>query len=77
MKIAEKTGCPVVPMAISNTRQILMAHMPRVTPTHVVIEYGKPIYPKELSRDERKNLGRMAQEIIAETMEKNKALIAK
>ena len=61
-KIAEKTGCPVVPMAISNSASVIADHMPRVTPCHIIIEYGKPIYPKELSREDRKRLGIITSE---------------
>ena len=75
MKIAEKTGCPIIPVAISNTRNILLAHMPRVTPTHVIVEYGAPIYPKELSKEERKMMGKISQNCIAEMLEKNAKMI--
>jgi 1-acyl-sn-glycerol-3-phosphate acyltransferase len=76
LKMAEKTGCAIIPIAISNTRNIIYSHMPFVTPTHVVLEYGKPIYPKELTKDERRALGRYTQDIIQDMLEKNKALIS-
>ena len=44
-KIAEKSGCPIIPMAITNSADIFEDHMPRVKKTHVILEYGKPIYP--------------------------------
>lgn len=55
-KIANKTGCPVVPMAISNSADVIYKHMPKVTPCHVIIEYGEPIYPKELPKEQKKAL---------------------
>ncbi len=70
MKIAEKTGCPVIPIAISHTREIMGNHAPAVKPTHVVIEYGQPIYPKELSREDKKALGRITQDAIQEMLNK-------
>lgn len=75
MKIAEKTGCPIIPIAISNTRSIVIDHIPHVKPAHVVLEYGKPIYPKELPKEERKALGRVTQNVIQEMLDKNKALL--
>lgn len=75
MKIAEKTGCPIIPIAISNSRAIINGHIPFVKPSHVILEYGKPIYPKELPKEERKSLGRLTQNIIQEMLDKNKALI--
>jgi 1-acyl-sn-glycerol-3-phosphate acyltransferase len=70
-KIALKTGCPIVPVAINNSAEIFENHMPKLKKTHVVIEYGKPIYPKDLSRDEQKVIGATCQTIIQETINKN------
>lgn len=75
LKMAEKTGCAIIPIAISNTRSIISDHMPFVKPTHVILEYGKPIYPKELPKEERRALGHRTQEIIQEMLDKNKGLI--
>ena len=75
MKIAEKTGCPVIPVAISNSRQIINDHMPFVKPAHVIVEYGKPIYPKELSKEERKILGTITQNVIQEMMDRHRDAI--
>ncbi len=74
MKIAEKTGCPVVPLAISHTRHILGYRWPCVTPTHVILEYGEPIETAELSRDEKKHLAETTQAIIQEMLNKNDPL---
>ena len=43
LKIAEKTGCAIIPISMNNTADIFEAHFPRVKKVHVVIEYGKPI----------------------------------
>lgn len=75
MKIAEKTGCPVIPIAISNSRQIINDHMPFVKPAHVIVEYGKPIYPKELSKEDRKILGTITQNVIQEMMDRHQDII--
>ena len=72
MKIAEKSGCPIVPVAISNTNEILEAHFPRIVATDVVIEYCDPIYPGELSKEDRKQLGLKVHDIILEKLANNK-----
>ena len=46
--MAEKTGYPIIPMSINNTRNIFEAHRPFIRSAHVVLEYGEPIYPKDL-----------------------------
>ena len=74
-KIALKTGCPIVPVAINNSAEIFENHLPKLKKTHVVIEYGKPIYPKDLSRDEQKVIGATCQAMILETIKKNKELV--
>lgn len=56
MKMAQKTGCPIIPMAITNSAEIFENHLPRVKPCRVIVEYGAPIYPKELSREEQLSL---------------------
>lgn len=74
-KIATKTGCPIVPVSINNSAEIFENHVPALRKTHVVIEYGKPIYPKDLSKDELKNIGAHCQNIIQETIIKNEKLV--
>lgn len=74
-KMAEKTGCAIVPMAITNSAEILENHFPRVKRTHVILEYGKPIYPNELDKETRRKLGAHCREIIAEMLEKNASMV--
>ena len=63
------------PMAMNNTAEIFEAHMPKIKSTHVVLEYGKPIYVKELSKEDQRHLGTYTQNIIYEMLEKNKSLV--
>lgn len=74
-KMAEKTGCAIIPMAINNSAEILENHFPKVKKTHVVLEYGKPIYPNELDKETKRRLGAHCREIIAEMLEKNAPLV--
>lgn len=70
-KIALKTGCPIVPVAINNTADIFENHIPWLKKTHVTLEYLTPIYPKDLNKDEQKVIGATCQQLIAETIRKN------
>lgn len=74
-KIATKTGCPIVPVSINNSAEIFENHVPRMKKTHVIIEYGEPIYTAELSRDEQKALGVKCQQIIQDTITRNASLV--
>ena len=73
LKIALKTGCPIVPVALNNTAEIFENHFPKIKKTHVIVEYRKPIYPKDLSREEQKVIGATCQQIIQDTIQKNAA----
>jgi 1-acyl-sn-glycerol-3-phosphate acyltransferase len=42
LKIAEKSKCPVVPVAITGTAELLEAHAPWVHPGDVTIRFGEP-----------------------------------
>lgn len=74
-KIAEKTGCAIIPVAICNTDEVFEKHVPWVRSAHVVIEYGKPIYPKDLAKEQQKFLGTYVQDVIREMLKKNSSLI--
>lgn len=69
LKIAEKSGCPVIPVAITGTAEIFERHLPWIRPSHVVIQYGEPIYLKELPADKRKFPGAYTREVIAAMLE--------
>ena len=74
-KIAEKSGCPIVPISMNNTISIFEKQFPRIKKTHVIIEYGKPIYVKDLDREQKKQLSQNCQKIIEDTIKKNQALL--
>lgn len=74
-KIAEKTGCAVVPVSINNSVQILETHFPFIRKTHVVLEYGEPIYPNTLDKEAKKQLGTYCHDLIEATIKKNAELV--
>jgi 1-acyl-sn-glycerol-3-phosphate acyltransferase len=74
-KVAEKTGCAIVPVALTNTDEIFENHVPWVKSTKIVIEFGKPIYPNNLDKEQRRHIGSYVQGIIKEMLDKNAKLI--
>ena len=74
-KIAEKSGCAIIPVSINNTNQALEAHFPRVENVHIIVEYGKPIYMKDLDKEEKKRIGVYCHDIIEETIKRNASLV--
>ncbi|HIW83325.1 MAG TPA: 1-acyl-sn-glycerol-3-phosphate acyltransferase [Candidatus Dorea gallistercoris] len=74
-RIAEKTGCAIIPISMNNTISIFESHLPMVRKTHVILEYGKPIYPNELDKETRRHLASYCQNLIQETIDRNQALL--
>ena len=74
-KIATKAGCPIIPMAISGSADIWESHFPKIKKTHVILEYGKPIYADQLDKEDKKHLGTYTQNIIHEMLVKNKSML--
>lgn len=74
MKMASRTGCPIIPMAISNSAEIFENHLPKIRPCRVIVEYGAPIYPKELTKEEQKFLGAYTQQKIQEMLDQHQII---
>lgn len=72
LKMAEKTGCPIIPMALTGTADIFENHFPLIRSAHVILQYGEPIYPKELSKEEKKRLGSYTQTKILAMLNQSK-----
>ena len=70
-KLALKTGCPIIPIAMTNTPKIYEAQAPLLKKTHVVLHYGKPILPNELDADTKKHIGVYTKCVIEQMLEEN------
>lgn len=64
MKIAEKTGCPIIPVAMTGTAEIFEKHIPWIKKSHVTVTFGKPIDIKTLEKDQKKFLGAYTRDVI-------------
>ena len=64
LKMADKTGCPIIPVAISGTDDVFENSSPWIKSATCVIEYGKPIYPDQLTKEERKGMGAYCRDVI-------------
>lgn len=71
LKMATKTGCPIIPVAFSNTPAIFEAHFPWIKKAPVTVEFGKPIYLDDLSDEEKKFIGKYTQDKIQQMLETN------
>lgn len=74
-KIAEKGDVPIIPMSIVNAGAIWEDHLPKMKKATVIIEYGEPIYMKDLDKEDRKDIGKYVGNIILDTYMKNKKML--
>lgn len=72
-KLAEKSKCPIVPVALNNTDAVLERHMPWIHKTHIVVEYCEPIYMDQMERAEKKAIGKKVREILSEKVKANQS----
>lgn len=68
LKIAEKSGCYVIPVAMTGTAEIFEKQFPRIKKSHVIVEYGKPIDLKTLEPQQRKFAGAYVRGVILDML---------
>jgi 1-acyl-sn-glycerol-3-phosphate acyltransferase len=68
-KIAQKTGCKIIPMAILGADEVFENHLPWIHSHKVTIVYGAPIVLAELSDEDRKHPGAYCQRVIEGMLE--------
>ena len=69
LKIAEKSGCPVIPMAILGSSNTFEKHMPLIRPAKIVIRFGEPVDVKALPEEYKKKPALFLQNEIREMLE--------
>lgn len=75
LKLAERSGCPIIPIAITNSAEIMENHAPWIKSCHVILQYGEPIRVQELSKEERKFLGAYTKGKIQAMLDTHKGLV--
>ncbi|MCR5692083.1 MAG: 1-acyl-sn-glycerol-3-phosphate acyltransferase [Eubacterium sp.] len=73
MKIALKGKCPIVPVCLHGTEEILENVLPWIHRGKIRIEYGQPIYPDQLDPETRKHLGQYVRAQVEEMYQKGKS----
>lgn len=64
VKMASKTGCPIVPVAIKGTRPVLEDHFPFLKKGNVKVKFGEPIIIDELDEENKKHLADYCHEKV-------------
>lgn len=68
-KIATKTKCPIIPVAISGTENIFEKHVPFIKACDVTMHFGKPIMPDDIV--DSKKVGAQVREAIVTMLEED------
>lgn len=74
-KIAEKTGCKIVPVVLNNTSAVFEDQFPRLKKQHVVLEYLPAVDVAAMDREEKKQLCDMVRAQIEEAYLRNQKLV--
>ena len=69
--VAQRSGCPVVPMAITGTAEIFEQHVPKLKAGKVIIEFGKPELLADLPKEYKKHAGNYFAEKITKMLEEH------
>lgn len=75
LKIAEKSKCMIVPVAMTGNSNILEKHFPKITSARVTLEYGKPIDISQMDRAELKQLGNTLSTTLSDMIGKHEPYI--
>lgn len=67
-KMAEKTGCPIVPVALWKTDETFELHKPFIKAQKVKIRYCEPVILSELDKETQKHVGVLVREKIDEAL---------
>lgn len=71
-KIAEHARCPIVPIAITGTRDIFERHFPRLKPGPITIEFCDPIDTTNVESGQFRAVSDKCVQIITEAIKRNK-----
>ena len=55
-KMAFKAGTPIVPVVINGTKDVFEDHIPRIDRRKIRVEFGEPVYTKDMDRAGQKAL---------------------
>jgi 1-acyl-sn-glycerol-3-phosphate acyltransferase len=70
-KIAQKAGCPIVPIAIIGTEKAFETHIPWIRSTAVTVVFGDPITISDLPKENQKKIGAYCQNVLQTMLQEN------
>ncbi len=74
-KLSTKSGALIIPVTINGSSAILEDHFPKIRSSHVIVEYGQPIDPAALDKEQKKFIGKYVREGMVETITRNHQML--
>ena len=71
-KMATKTNCPIVPVAITGTNTVFEDHFPWIKKNPVQITFGDPIYLDNLEAEEKKHISDYTHNVLSEMLKEQR-----
>ncbi len=71
-KMATKTNCPIVPVAITGTNAVFEDHFPWIKKHPVQITIGEPIILDELDAEDKKHISEYTHNVISEMLKEQR-----
>jgi 1-acyl-sn-glycerol-3-phosphate acyltransferase len=68
LKIAQKSGCPIIPIALTGTDNVFENHLPWIRSANVTVTFGKPIIIEDLPKENQKKLGAYCQGVLQQML---------
>lgn len=74
-KLAEKSGCLIVPVVQNNTSAIFEDQKPFLKKAHTIIEFCEPVDMSDMSIEEKKSVSSYVHDIVLERYNNNQKLV--
>ena len=74
-KLAEKSGCLIVPVVQNNTSAIFEDHAPFLKKSHTIIEFCEPLDMSLMSAEDKKNVPEYVHGLILTKYNNNQKLV--
>ena len=71
-KMATKTNCPIIPVAITGTNAVFEDHFPWIRKGPVQITFGEPIILDSLDAEDKKHISEYTHGVVAEMLKEQR-----
>ena len=74
-KIAQRTGCKIVPVGFTGSRDILETHFPKIRRGKMIVRFGEPVPYTSLTKEEQTHIDSVFREKVIALCRENKEML--